>query len=359
MSAIEPDTKDWTWVLERPCPACGYDAGTLDRTTLGARLRRDAAGWPALLAAPDAAVRPAPGVWSVLEYGCHVRDVHGVFGERVALMLAQDDPVFGSWDQDEAALDGRYQLQHPATVARELMTAADTVAAAYDAVPGDAWGRRGRRSDGSVFTVETLGRYHLHDVVHHAHDVRAAAAAVDDVLGPLRERFAAMVGAGGRVLEIGSGAGRDAAALEALGLAVRRTDVAPGLVELLCADGHDADVLDPLVDDLDDPRRPGTPYDGVRASASLLHVARADLPVVLARLAAATRPGGALHLSVKQGDGEGWSTHGSVPAPRRFTSWRADALAAVVAGAGWEVAAQEEREGQRGETWHQVLARRR
>lgn len=23
--AITPDTKDWTWVLERPCPECGFD----------------------------------------------------------------------------------------------------------------------------------------------------------------------------------------------------------------------------------------------------------------------------------------------------------------------------------------------
>ena len=26
---IEPDTKDWTWVLERPCPECGFDASSV------------------------------------------------------------------------------------------------------------------------------------------------------------------------------------------------------------------------------------------------------------------------------------------------------------------------------------------
>ena len=35
----------------------------------------------------------------------------------------------------------------------------------------DQWQRTGRRSNGSAFTVETLGRYHLHDVVHHLWDV--------------------------------------------------------------------------------------------------------------------------------------------------------------------------------------------
>ena len=27
---ITPDTKDWTWVLERPCPECGFDAAAFD-----------------------------------------------------------------------------------------------------------------------------------------------------------------------------------------------------------------------------------------------------------------------------------------------------------------------------------------
>lgn len=176
MSAIEPDTKDWTWVLHEPCPDCGFVAETPTRAELGAVVRANAALWPTLLASPDAAVRPEPAVWSVLEYACHVRDVHRIFGERVGLMLDQDDPVFANWDQDETAVADRYDRQDPAVVADELVAAAAAVAAAYDAVPADAWERTGRRSDGSEFTVDSLGRYHLHDIVHHAHDVRGAVA---------------------------------------------------------------------------------------------------------------------------------------------------------------------------------------
>lgn len=29
--AIVPDTKDWTWVLERACPECGFDASSFAR----------------------------------------------------------------------------------------------------------------------------------------------------------------------------------------------------------------------------------------------------------------------------------------------------------------------------------------
>jgi hypothetical protein len=45
------------------------------------------------------------------------------------------------------------------------------VASAYTGVEGAAWDRPGRRSNGSVFTIASLARYHLHDVEHHLVDV--------------------------------------------------------------------------------------------------------------------------------------------------------------------------------------------
>ena len=162
------------------------------------------------------------------------------------------------------------------------------------------------------------------------------------------------------MLEIGSGSGRDAAALEVAGLDVRRTDISPGFVDLMLAGGQQAERLDPLTDDLDDPQRPGTPYDGVWANACLLHVDRSDLPVVVARLAAVTRQGGPFTLTLKEGDGEGWSTHGSVAAPRRFVYWRADELRAVLEEAGWQVEdVQQARSARSGEPWLAVRAVRR
>jgi hypothetical protein len=49
----------------------------------------------------------------------------------------------------------------------------------------------------------------------------------------------------------------------------------------------------------------GPEFEGVWASASLLHVPRADLSTVLDRLASALKPGGVLFASVKRGEGEG------------------------------------------------------
>ena len=170
---IEPDTKDWTWVLSRRCPDCGFDAATVEPGSLAARLRTSATTWRVVLSRDDATVRPAADTWSPLEYGCHVRDVHRVFDERVRRMLTEDGPAFASWDQDATAVEDRYDLQDPTAVADELAAAAERVAERYAGVPVEAWTRTGRRSDGSLFTVASIGRYHLHDVVHHLHDVGA------------------------------------------------------------------------------------------------------------------------------------------------------------------------------------------
>lgn len=170
---ITPDDKDWTWVLRDRCPECGFTAADVDPTAIGATVRDLVPRWLGALGRDDVRVRPAPTVWSSLEYGAHVRDVLRIFDERLALMLAQDDPAFANWDQDATALAERYDLQDPVVVAEQLADAADVIAARFDAVPADAWERTGRRSNGSLFTVRTLGQYFLHDVVHHLHDVRA------------------------------------------------------------------------------------------------------------------------------------------------------------------------------------------
>lgn len=169
--SIEPDTKDWTWVLERPCPDCGLDVGAVSPGSLADAFTATVVRWRVVLTDEDARVRPADNVWSPLEYACHVRDVHRLFGGRLHRMLTEDDPLFADWDQDAAAVEGRYADQDPAVVAGQIEEETARVAQQYAAVSGAEWERPGRRSNGSVFTVATLGRYHLHDVVHHLHDV--------------------------------------------------------------------------------------------------------------------------------------------------------------------------------------------
>jgi len=171
--APEPDDKDWTWVLDRSCSECGYDSASIARESVAARLLDATPRWQSTLARKDATDRPAPQTWSVLEYGCHVRDVHRMFGERARLILTENDPEFANWDQDETALLQEYWKARPAEVAPEIVEAAVAAARNFTGLSARQWSRTGRRSNGSTFTMETLALYYLHDVEHHLHDVGA------------------------------------------------------------------------------------------------------------------------------------------------------------------------------------------
>lgn len=169
----DPEDRDWTFVLSETCSECGYDAAAVDRADIPLRIRAGAAAFRLALGDSRAAARPAPTVWSTVEYGCHVRDMCRIMNTRAQAMLTDDNPTFQNWDQDAAAIEDRYWEQDAALVADELDAAADVLATTYAAVDGTAWERPGVRSNGSRFTVDSLGRYMLHDLEHHVWDVRA------------------------------------------------------------------------------------------------------------------------------------------------------------------------------------------
>jgi hypothetical protein len=168
---IVPDDKNWTWVLQRPCPECGFDAVHFDVATVPDGLRANARRWVELLAHPRVATRPSDDRWSGLEYGCHVRDVYRLYTYRLRLMLDEDAPEFPNWDQDATATEDRYGEQDPIEVGAALAAAAVELAELFATVDGAQWQRTGFRSDGAAFTVDSFARYMIHDPVHHLHDV--------------------------------------------------------------------------------------------------------------------------------------------------------------------------------------------
>lgn len=169
--AIIPDTKDWTFVLQRPCDECGFDAASTDPESAGDVVLAAVSRWRSVLGRPGAATRPDASTWSAVEYACHVRDMLDLFAGRLELIRDEDDPLFENWDQDEAAVAARYDRQSAPEVAVGLAAAASSFASAVATVTD--WSRPGRRSNGSVFTAATLTTYGLHDHEHHLQfDVR-------------------------------------------------------------------------------------------------------------------------------------------------------------------------------------------
>jgi hypothetical protein len=177
---IVPDDKNWTWVLEKPCPDCGFDSATVVLEDVPEMVRSIAAQWPELLAHPMAAVRPTDDQWSAVEYGCHVRDVIALYDYRANLMMTEDDPTFPNWDQDVTAIEQRYDLADPAETAREIVAVGELGAERFAEVARqNGWARPGTRSDGAQFTLDTFVRYMRHDPIHHIWDVHQGHKLLD------------------------------------------------------------------------------------------------------------------------------------------------------------------------------------
>ena len=115
------DTKDWSVYAAQRCEECGFDASAIGRDQIAMTALAAADRWAELLrgGAEGLTQRPAPRVWSPLEYGAHVRDVIRLFTERVAVIVSTDSPRFVGWDQEAAATAARYDQMEPAIIAPE------------------------------------------------------------------------------------------------------------------------------------------------------------------------------------------------------------------------------------------------
>ncbi|GAB3555713.1 DinB family protein [Spelaeicoccus albus] len=168
-----PDTKDWTWVLERPCPECGFNSPEYGSDAFASRIDGAAIFWQSLLESdgPELRERPAPTKWSPMEYACHIRDILALFDGRFDQMLTQDAPEFDDWSADDAAAAGDYAHADSHRVAEEITANAAAVSLRLRLVQDDEWELVGDRGDGVRFTIDSLARYLLHELVHHEWDV--------------------------------------------------------------------------------------------------------------------------------------------------------------------------------------------
>ena len=184
MSASE---RDWVRVVaEQRCDECGLRASSIPRRELGRAIRHQAELWASLLRADFASLRRPvdPGRWSALEYAAHVRDVLVLFRHRIADASTGTNPDFGWWDHEAAAVADRYNEQDPCSVAAELETAAELLAAIVARLDSRCWEYTGTRRGSELFSVEGLVRFALHEAHHHRVDAEASLASGTGVRAP-------------------------------------------------------------------------------------------------------------------------------------------------------------------------------
>lgn len=133
-----------------------------------------------------------------------------------------------------------------------------------------------------------------------------------------------------KILEIGSGTGRDAAYIESRGFRVERSDAAESFVNHLRDLGYETKLFNVVTQTI--PER----YDLIYANCVFLHFTEKELCTVLNTVAQGLNDSGILAFSVKLGEGEDWTTE-KVDAPRFFRYWQPDPLQALVEQYGFRL----------------------
>jgi SAM-dependent methyltransferase len=167
-------------------------------------------------------------------------------------------------------------------------------------------------------------------------------------MGPLYDRFLALVPAGGHVLDAGSGSGRDTRVFRGRGYRVTAIDASPELAQLA------GEVIGQPVLVM---RFQGLTFedefDGVWACASLLHVPRAEMDGVFARFSRALRPGGVWYVSFKLGGQE------EVRGGRLFSDYTEESFRALLRRhPGLELVEVWRTGDPRGQVWLNAILRR-
>jgi GNAT superfamily N-acetyltransferase len=147
------------------------------------------------------------------------------------------------------------------------------------------------------------------------------------------DRFAQVTPPPASVGAIGCGPGPELLALRARGYTPVGVDRTMAMLRMAAATGADL-----ARSDLRSLPFRAAALDAVWASASLLHLPRAEIAIALHELRAAVRPGGALLLSLKMGGGEEWRP--TEQGPRLFGLYQPDEVRRLLHGARFAVVYQ-------------------
>jgi SAM-dependent methyltransferase len=161
-----------------------------------------------------------------------------------------------------------------------------------------------------------------------------ATPPLDDTTKAWLDKSLGLIPADGKILEVGSGFGRDAEYIQQQGFHVECSDAVPNFVDLLRQKGFEARRLDLLTDDL------GSGYDLVVADAVLLHFTPEESGAVTRKVREALNDGGVFALRMKRGNGPKW-TEEKLGEPRYFYYWQPHDLQGLL--------------GKNGFTWLEML----
>lgn len=135
----------------------------------------------------------------------------------------------------------------------------------------------------------------------------------------------------GRVLDVGSGPGRDAEILRSAGLNVVCLDASDQMVKLTLAKNFES-----VCADLLELPFPDQSFEGVWAYTSLLHIAKKDISKALSEVKRVLKPNGTLGLGMIEGNSEIYKESPKVKSPRFFAYYKKTELDKILSENGFQ-----------------------
>lgn len=164
------------------CAECGFDARAWKVRDALSLLGATGEWWAMATKGLDRRTlntRPAPHVWSALEYGVHTSLVTAVLRTGIELIVANDGVVLPRIpDGADAAADDHAADLDPEAILAHIEREARALASLAAGIPRPRWRHIGVTADGSVFHAEAALLHAAHDASHHFFDVARGLAAL-------------------------------------------------------------------------------------------------------------------------------------------------------------------------------------
>ena len=136
----------------------------------------------------------------------------------------------------------------------------------------------------------------------------------------------------GKVLDVGSGPGRDGLILQMRDMEVICLDASEEMVRLSTQKG-----LISVVGDFNSLSFQDESFDGVWAYTSLLHIKKSEIGIAMGEIKRVLKVGGIFGLGMIEGDKEEYRESSGVGKPRLFSFYKKEELESILASAGFKI----------------------
>ena len=160
--------------MEEICSECDFDKSKTPPREVPAALASLAlAIGDSIGAIPDDEIRrkPAPGVWSPLEYLGHLRESMAFHRWLIERALAEDDPLIPAVDADESVAQAKYNEADRAQLIAQFDRRIQRLADALASLDDESVTRTMTLGDRPI-SVALVARSAWHECHHHHRDIR-------------------------------------------------------------------------------------------------------------------------------------------------------------------------------------------